>query len=560
MLLPLIFGVLAIAALAMLSYRRSGKRLLVRLRAEWARPRRRERDIEAIADFYRSHSQGGAALDDRTWNDLLLDDVFAYLDRNESTVGQQMLYARLRSLPHRLDEFEALVSCMSTDADRRERSQVALARLNDRSGYYLHRLTQPDALEWKSWHAVFPLWSLTVLAVLALAAFWPKLLFIAIVAFAANFPVRFAMAHRISREVSWFRQVGPLLSAANALVTANAVEAAGLASSLKADLNHLQKLGATARWVNWDPQTTNDITLTLMGYLVLALMEYVNILLLMDVNALYLAARELHANRHHLLRVIQAVGEIDAAIAVASFRAGARQWTKPLFAEPGAPAVFTNLSHPLVENAVPNSLALAPPHGLLVTGSNMSGKSTLLRTVGVNVVLAQTIHTCLAETYRAPVYEVRSCIGRADDLLSGKSYYLVEVESVLALVRASESSTPNLFILDELFRGTNAVERIAAAEAVLRALIGGERPNVALAATHDGELVDLLDDSYAVCHFADAVGTEGLTFTYRMMPGPATSRNAISLLRLNGAPESVVNQALARAAELDRLRRKTVAF
>src|SRR5215468_4588508 len=67
----------------------------------------------------------------------------------------------------------------------------------------------------------------------------------------------------------------------------------------------------------------------------------------------------------------------------------------------------------------------------------MSGKSTFLRTVGVNVVLAQTINTCLADRYDAPIYHVRSCIGRADDLLAGKSYYLVEVESVLDLVRAS---------------------------------------------------------------------------------------------------------------------------
>ena len=106
----------------------------------------------------------------------------------------------------------------------------------------------------------------------------------------------------------------------------------------------------------------------------------------------------------------------------------------------GAPAVLAGLRHPLVDEAVPNSIALAPPHGLLVTGSNMSGKSTFLRTVGVNVVLAQTINTCLARTYEAPVYQVRTCIGRADDLIAGKSYYLVEVESVLALVNGRRAA------------------------------------------------------------------------------------------------------------------------
>jgi hypothetical protein len=79
-------------------------------------------------------------------------------------------------------------------------------------------------------------------------------------------------------------------------------------------------------------------------------------------------------------------------------------------------------------------------------------------------ILALTFNTCLAGNYEAPTYQVRSCIGRSDDLFAGQSYYLVEVESVLALVRASERSDPHLFMFDELFRVTNDVERIAAAE------------------------------------------------------------------------------------------------
>ncbi len=207
---------------------------------------------------------------------------------------------------------------------------------------------------------------------------------------------------------------------------------------------------------------------------------------------------------------------------------------------------------------MPNSIALAPPHGVLVTGSNMSGKSTFLRTVGVNVVLAQSVNTCLARAYEAPVYQVRSCIGRADDLIAGKSYYLVEVESVLSLVNASESAEPHLFIFDELFRGTNAVERIAAGEAVLHALVSGGKPHVVLTATHDGELVDLLRDEYDVYHLGDAIGPDGLTFDYHLTPGPATSRNAIALLKLNGAPESLVARALDRAAALDKQRQQVL--
>jgi DNA mismatch repair ATPase MutS len=219
---------------------------------------------------------------------------------------------------------------------------------------------------------------------------------------------------------------------------------------------------------------------------------------------------------------------------------------------------LTRIRHPLLGDAVPNSVTLGNPSGMIVTGSNMSGKSTFLRTVGVTTVLAQTIYTCLADTYEAPPYVVKSCIGRADDPASGKSYYLVEVDSVLTLVRDSDSKVPHLFLFDELFRGTNAVERVAAGEAVLRSLLElrADRtkvPHVVLAATHDQDLVGLVENWYAAYHFTDAIGDdELLAFDYQLQPGVASARNAIRLLELRGAPATLIARAMERAAELDR--------
>jgi DNA mismatch repair ATPase MutS len=155
---------------------------------------------------------------------------------------------------------------------------------------------------------------------------------------------------------------------------------------------------------------------------------------------------------------------------------------------------------------------------------------------------------------------VRSCIGRADDPATGKSYYLVEVDSVLALVHAARTGVPHLMLFDELFRGTNAVERIAAGEAVLLALLapgadGRPSPHAVLVATHDQELVDLLDGIYAANHFTDAIDPSGLSFDYHLQPGAATTRNAIALLGRRGAPEDLVAHALARARALDQARR-----
>jgi len=532
---------------AVYSSRRGRTELLTRIRREWGHPRDRSRDMDAVADFFRSNAAAGAALDDRTWDDLLMDDVFAHLDRTGSSVGQQVLYRRLRqATPKALHAFDALVAVVSDDAAVRERVQVVLARLQSPSAYYVHRLAQPDALERQPWHMVFPLWSAAVVLTLSMAFFWPVLLLAAVFGVVVNRVILGVIARRLGGEIVWFRQVGPLLSAARELAVLGTEETAAITGSLASDLSALRRLGGIARWVSRDPLATDTLTF--------AVLEFLNMLFLLDANALYFAVRELQVHAPHLARVIETVGDIDAAIAVGSFRAGEVQWTRPSFSASDAPSSFEDLRHPLVDDAVPNSIALAPPHGVLITGSNMSGKSTFLRTVGVNVVLAQSINTCLARGYNAPVYQVRSCIGRSDDLAAGKSYYQVEVESVLGLVKASEAVEPQLFIFDELFRGTNAVERIAAAEAVLHALVESGRPHVVLAATHDVELVDLLRASYAVFHLSDGIGPDGLTFDYRLTPGPATSRNAIALLQLNGAPQSLVDRALERAAALDRVR------
>jgi DNA mismatch repair ATPase MutS len=151
---------------------------------------------------------------------------------------------------------------------------------------------------------------------------------------------------------------------------------------------------------------------------------------------------------------------------------------------------------------------------------------------------------------------VRSCIGRADDLLSGRSYYMVEVESLVDLVRAAQDDTPHLVLLDELFRGTNAVERIAAGQAVLRELVtgGGHSRHIVIAATHDGELVDLLPDSFVAVHFGDTVIEDAMVFNYRLEPGRATSRNAIALLEMHGAPGRMVQDARSCAMALDKAR------
>ena len=518
--------------------------------------------MEAMAASHRSRlSNTGSrtSIDDRTWQDLDLDAVFATVDRTESTLGQHALYHRLRtaSTPVHLDAFEALVSQFEIDPALRERAQTALSRLRDPQGYDLWWLARQDAIETRPWHVLFPILAAALLTLVVALPIVPQVTPALIAIVVVNVGTRYMTDRRIGALAAAFRQIAPVVNTAESLRFLEAGNVRPLIGSIHADTRSLRRLKAIARWLIGDPLMlpTNAGALAIMiNDVVSTAYEYLNLALLLDGNGVYFGARSLRAHHAAFLRVVAATGEVDAAISTASFRAGRRDWTRPAFRQPGAPAELTDVRHPLLVDAVPNSISLAAGRGVLITGSNMSGKSTFLRTVGVSAVLAQALNTCLAAEYQAPVFNVRSCIGRSDDLLSGKSYYIVEVESLLGLVEASAGTTPHLFLVDELFRGTNTVERIAAGRAVLQEFVSnGSRanPHVVVAATHDGELVDLLSGSYSAFHFGDAVGSGGLTFDHQLRPGPATTRNAIALLRLHGASEDLIRRALDCAAMLD---------
>ena len=559
--------ILTLVVAAAIAIARQGRlHATANLRAEWGQPKLRERKMDAIAASHKSRVAewgGAAALDDRTWNDLVLDDVFATIDRTESTLGQHALYHRLRTehSAASLQAFEALVTRMENEPAVRERAQLALARLRDPQGYDLWWLARPKAIEAPAWYVLFPVLALVILGSLALMAGHPGLRVVLVGALFVNVVTYFATMKESNAAAAAFRQIAPLVATGQALQFLQGDDIDAIVGTLRKDTPGLRRLKTVSRWVSGDPLMLSVHPSPIAGMvadLFNVVYDYLNLLLPVNVSGMYFGAADLRAGGAPLLRVAAAVGDVDAAVSVAALRATLPTWTRPVFLPPGSAATIAEAVHPLVADAVPNSITLAAGRGVLVTGSNMSGKSTFLRTVGVSAVLAQTIHTCFARTYEAPLFRVRSCIGRSDDLLSGKSYYLVEVESLLGLVASSTDATrPHLFLLDELFRGTNTVERIAAGQAVLTEFIvgaSGPTPHVVMAATHDTELVDLLEGAYVPCHFGDAMTDEGLTFDHRLRSGRSTSRNAIALLRLNGAPPALVERALALAETLDRQR------
>ena len=276
---------------------------------------------------------------------------------------------------------------------------------------------------------------------------------------------------------------------------------------------------------------------------------YVNSFFLLDLTALAFSLDFVRRDRRALRSLFASVGDLDAAVAVASFRAGAPGYSRPEIAPEATALELEDVVHPLLEHAVPNSIHVAG-RGVLVTGANMSGKSTLVRAVALNALLAQTIYTTLARRYRAPLLRVRTLMSAIDDVQRSRSYYYAELEGAKALLEPSAEGTRTLVVLDELFRGTNTDERIGAGKAVLEAL--RDAGHIVFASTHDRELVGLLREGFDPYHFGEDVAGGELVFDYTLRAGPRATRNAIALLELVGFPREVVADATKIVEELDR--------
>ena len=249
--------------------------------------------------------------------------------------------------------------------------------------------------------------------------------------------------------------------------------------------------------------------------------------------------RSITARRGAIHNVFRFIGRTDAAISVARLRSETAT-CRPQFID-GKYLKAVQVAHPLIDGCVANTLELDGT-GLLLTGSNMSGKTTFIRTLVLNALLGETLDICFAASYTAPYMKLYSSIRISDDITEGTSYYLQEVLTVKRFLDAAQGAAPCLFALDELFKGTNTTERIAAGKAVLAHLNRG--PHIVLVSTHDIELAELLyRDGYELHHFREEVVDGKLVFDYQLHTGPLTTRNAIRILELYDYPSELIAEA-----------------
>lgn len=497
-------------------------------------PKRAEpMDAEILEDvaYYRktlSHASE-YAVDECTWNDLEMDRVYMSLRFTCTTPGDEVLYAMLGDTGEDdavLRQRNQGIQAMGDHPEEMQRTRNALTRLG-RNPFHsaCSYLANPQCK--RPGHVpAFVVLVLLPFAFLALGFVHPIFFFGVGGMFAVNMVVYYRCGKTWMKEIAAIRHLAAVVRSIPRIAKA-------LPPALSETRDELHALYAemkpVARWnalFAMQRQSNFDF-----------FTDYVRIMFQLDMLCLNRLVLFFARHNKDLQRVYRMVGEVDAWQSMAAYRASKTATCQPVFTEE-TQVLAKGLVHPMMEEAIPNDFEWTMP--TLITGSNASGKSTFIKALAVNAILAQSVMTCAAKEFLLPRAKVMTSIALRDNLLKGESYFIVEVKSLKRIVDAFGGKARLLCFVDEILRGTNTAERIAASTSLLSYLV---HPNcLCMAATHDIELTRLLGE-YKQIHFTETLTEAGMTFSYRVLEGPSNSKNAIALLELMGFPEEVTQRA-----------------
>jgi MutS-like protein len=510
--------------------RLAGKhRPIDRIRASWGREGSKDLWLSTKL-FDLTRSTAAASVDDGTWKDLEFERLFSSVDSTLTRLGSQCLYRKLRTYrdePSELEKDYAAYQVLRRDTALRERLQLSLWPLrSDSEALTCESLFGEPPANPRSAGLVL-LMSVASLMVFAAAILHPALAWLMGAIVLCNLFIVAFLRHDIHETFAATGRLGRMISAAARLAKVGANAPVSQPARLSAIFSETRDLRGSFRWFLAD--RSNDLVASFFFWLTL--------LFLVDHVAAGLVARNLRRHRDTLAQMFLQLGSLDADIAIASWLQRIPAHCLPAITT-GKMIEFVNGFHPLLAAPVANSIALRGQSALVV-GTNMAGKTTFIKMVGTNIILGRTLGVCFAGTALIPGSNVMALIRAEHSVESGKSHFFAELERILSFVQRAERDGRGVFVIDELFRGTNTPERVAAGKAVLESL--GAHAQV-LVTTHDIELQQLLGPIFLMFHFVEDPELPEV-FDYRLHPGISTTKNAIKLLEKVGFPPAIVREA-----------------
>jgi DNA mismatch repair ATPase MutS len=537
-ILILVAAMVAITVWSKISEINHLKQLKLRLKREWGTTPTEEyssEKLDSIKAYYSSVQDNHLDIDDITWNDLDMDEIYMEMNNTQSSIGEEYLYALLRKpcfSGEELAERNRLMKFFEDNEEARIELQARLHKMGKLRSIsvfeYNNRLQAQEA----SSNLIHYLLDLGLLLSVALIFVNPGLGGIGTFAFViVNIFHYYSCKVKIENYITVFAYLLRLLDSTNHIIKLDLPQIRDYTKQLKEDIKYFSKIKRGSFILA--PKSVN-------GNLVDAVLDYLRMLFHLDLIKYNSMLSFFKKNRTVLNRIFEKIGYLDSMTAAASFRKLIYYYCEPELSRSGQPFLEAeDLYHPLLEQPVPNSIS--ERRSVLLTGSNASGKSTFIKTLAINSILSQTIYTSTARSYRGSFFMIYSSMALRDNIFSNESYYIVEIKSLKRILDHVNGDIPMLCFIDEVLRGTNTLERIAASSRILHSLAG--QNVMAFAATHDIELTHILEQSFSNYHFQERIEDKQVLFDYKLYQGKAVSKNAIRLLDMLGYPEDIITSA-----------------
>ncbi|MBU3114305.1 MutS-related protein [Clostridium lacusfryxellense] len=517
------------------------KRVLRLIRNDNNKDFDKARDFKKIRKFFNMSPKTDYTLDNQTWDDLDMNKVYEKLDRTYSSSGEAALYSMLRNPlmeEVKVKERGSLIKLFNEDSRLRERLQCIFFNLNNDFKNGFLDMIENDLKINKTKYYIYTFMGKIIPLIITLLAIFINMKFMI-----ALFVLSYINIEINKREVRTIKTNGIFY------LRKNIVAAKRIVSIDNKDINYYkEKIICLLKPIKGIDRGTR-----LIGFINMwaGLFEPLSVLFLLEETAYYSISDKIKEEKQVLIDLYYTVGELEALISISGYKHYlTEQCVKPKFTKNISLNIVGGI-HPLIENAIGNSINIENG-GIVLTGTNMSGKSTFLRMLGVNIILAQSFYLVLAKEYNAPFFNIVSSISPSDDLTKGKSFFMAEVESVLRIIKALEKDAPVFCPIDELFRGTNPIERISMSAGILTYINNGK--SISIVATHDKDLVDILKENYEFYYFSEKVDREkGLSFDYKIKKGISQTRNAIKLLEYMCYPKKITDEAYKRAEIIEKL-------
>lgn len=491
-----------------------------------------------IATFFKNKNQK-EGIDNITWSDLSMDDVYKKINNTESSAGREVLYDMLRNPLYSLKELKKrdnIVEYFMHNFEERLKLQLILSNLgynydaNTTLCLFLEEDNSKNRLQIYRILRVIPFISLLLIGVNK------SFLLITMLSVALNIFISFNNKNR-KIDTSGFTYIIRTINVAFKIKDMRIKVLDDNLKNIEEDLEKVKKIKKKS--ISKNP---NSILSDLNFF-----SEYVNMITLSELITYEKVKETIIKNKEYLKSIYEYVGGVDALISVSSFRTSLDYYSKPQLSTSRKKEDniinFEEIYHPLISNPVSNSLEIN--RGVLITGSNASGKSTFIKSVAINQILCQSIYTSCTKKYEGTFFNIYTSMALKDDVLNEESYYMVEIKSLKRIIDKCNENVPCLCFVDEILRGTNTVERIASSSEVLSHL--NKSNTICIAATHDIELTYLLEREYDNYHFEEEITDDDIVFDYKLNKGRAKSRNAIKLLSLIGYEQNIVERAHEKA-------------